>query len=77
MACSLLGVTALTQLVDWGRALARSRAYGWGCGPAPIDLVTQLLFLAVSVGVVVLLMTPATRRDFQSSRQSPAGTNGR
>jgi hypothetical protein len=76
VACSLLGVAALTQLVDWSRALARSRAFGWGWGPAPIDLVTQVLFLAISVGVVALLLTPATRRDFQSSRQPPAGTNG-
>jgi hypothetical protein len=75
--CSLGGVTALAGLVDWIGALVRSRAYGWGWGPAPIDLATAVLFLAVSVGVVVLLMTPATTRDFQSSRQPPAGTNGR
>jgi hypothetical protein len=42
-----------------------------------VDLVTVVLFLAASVGVIVLLMTPATRRDFQSSRQPPAATNGR
>ena len=77
VAFSLLGVAALAQLVDWIRALVRSRAYGWGWVPAPIDLVTQVLFLAVSVAVVVLLMTPATSRDFRSSRQPPAGTNGR
>jgi MFS family permease len=76
VACSLVGVTALVQLVDWVRALARSRAHG-GWGPAPIDLVTQVGFLAISVGVVVLLLTPATSRDFQSSRPPPAGTNGR
>src|SRR5215211_6822378 len=76
VASSLIGVTALVQLVDWVKALVRSRTtVGWG--PAPIDLVTQVLFLAVSVGVVVLLMTSATSRDFQSSRQPPAGTNGR
>ena len=77
VAFSLVGVTALVQLVDWIRALVRSQAQGWGWGPAPIDLVTQVLFLAISVGVVVLLMTPATSRDFQSSRQPRAGTNGR
>jgi hypothetical protein len=55
--------------------LLRWRARGWG--PAPIDLVTAVLFLAVSVGVVLVLMTPATSRDFRSSRQAPAGTNGR
>jgi hypothetical protein len=77
VAFSLVGVTALVQLVDWIRALVRSRTHGWEFGPAPIDLVTQVLFLAVSVGVVVLLMTPATSRDFQSSRQPPAGTNSR
>ena len=76
VACSLLAVTALVQLGDWIRALVRSRAYG-GWGPAPIDLVTQVLFLAVSVGVIVLLMTPATSRDFRSSSRPPAGTNGR
>lgn len=76
VACSLVGVTALVQLVDWVRALVRSRTTG-GWGPAPIDLATQVLFLAVSVAVVVLLMTSATSRDFQSSRQPPAGTNGR
>jgi len=76
VAFSLVGVTALVQLVDWVRALVRSRTTG-GWGPAPIDLVTQVLFLVVSVGVVVLLMTSATSRDFRSSRQSPAGTNGR
>jgi hypothetical protein len=76
VAFSLVGVTALVQLVDWARALVRSRTTG-GWGPAPIDLVTQVLFLVVSVGVVVLLMTSATSRDFRSSRQSPAGTNGR
>jgi hypothetical protein len=76
VACSLLGVTALVQLVDWIQALVRSRTTG-GWGPAPIDLVTQVLFLVISVGVVVLLMTPATSRDFRSSRQPPAGTNGR
>jgi hypothetical protein len=76
VAFSLVGITALVQLVDWIRALVRSRTTG-GWGPAPIDLVTQVLFLAISVGVVVLLMTSATSRDFQSSRQPPAGTNGR
>jgi hypothetical protein len=55
--------------------LMRSRARGWG--PAPIDLVTPVLFLAISVGVILLLMTPATRRDFRSSGQPLAGTNGR
>jgi hypothetical protein len=50
---------------------------GHGWGPAPIDLVTAVLVLAVSVGVVVLLMTPPTSRDFRSGRQPPAGTNGR
>jgi hypothetical protein len=77
VAFSLLGVTALAGLVDWIGALVRSRAHGWNLGPAPIDLVTAVLVLAVSVGVVVLLMTPATRRDFRSSRQPPVGTNGR
>jgi hypothetical protein len=48
---------------------------GWG--PAPIDLVTAVLFLAISVGVIVLLVTAATSRDFQSSRLPPGGTNGR
>jgi hypothetical protein len=76
VAFSLVGVTALVQLLDWVRALVRSRTTG-GWGPEPIDLVTQLLFLAISVGVVVLLMTSATSRDFQSTRQPPAGTNGR
>lgn len=77
VAFSLVGVTALVQLVDWIRALVRSRTHGWGWGPEPIDLVTQVLFLAISVGVVVLLMTSATSRDFQSSRQPPADTHGR
>jgi hypothetical protein len=76
VAYSLVGVTALAQLVDWIRALVRSRTHG-GWGPAPIDLVTQVLFLAISIGVVVLLMAPATSRDFQSSRQPPADTNDR
>jgi hypothetical protein len=74
---SLVGVTALVQLVDWFRALVRSRTHGWGWGPAPIDLVTQVLFLAISVGVVVLLMASATSRDFRSSSQLLARTNGR
>jgi uncharacterized membrane protein len=77
VACSLFGVTALAGLVDWIGALVRSRAHGWGWGPPPIDLATVALFLASSVGVVVLLLTPATRRDFQSSRQPPAATDGR
>jgi lysylphosphatidylglycerol synthetase-like protein (DUF2156 family) len=77
VAFSLLGVTALVQLADWIRALVRSRTHGWGWGPAPIDLVTQVPFLAISIGVVVLLMTPATSRDFRPSRQPPAGTNDR
>jgi hypothetical protein len=69
VAFSLLGVTALAGLVDWIGALVRSRTHGWGWGPAPIDLVTAVLFLAVSIGVVVLLMTPATNRDFRSARR--------
>jgi MFS family permease len=77
VAFSLVGVTALVQLADWIRALVRSRTHGWGWGPEPIDLVTQVLFLAISIGVVVLLMTSATSRDFQSSRQPPADTYGR
>jgi hypothetical protein len=77
VAFSLVGVTALVQLLDWFRALVRSRTHGWGWGPAPVDLVTQVLFLAISVGVVVLLLTSATSRDFRSSSQPPAGTNGR
>jgi hypothetical protein len=76
VACSLGGVAALAGLVDWIRALVRSRTLG-GWGPAPIDLVDAVLFLAISVGVVVLLRTSATSRDFRSSTQPPAGTNGR
>jgi hypothetical protein len=79
VACSLLGVTALAGLADWIRALMRSRAHGWAV-PAErvaVDLFTPVLFLAISIGVIVLLMTPTTSRDFLSSRQPPAGTNGR
>jgi hypothetical protein len=61
---SLAGVTALLGLADWIRALLRSRTLG-GWGPPSIDLVDAVLFLAVSVGVIALLMTPASRRDFQ------------
>jgi hypothetical protein len=75
VAWSLVGVTALAGLVEWVGALVRSPASGWA--PLPIDLVTAVLFLAISVGVVVLLMAPATRRDFRSSGQPSAGTNGR
>jgi hypothetical protein len=70
MACSLLGLIALAGLGDWIRALMRSRVDGLGV-PAErvaVDLATPVLFLAISVGVVALLMTPATRRDFQYSR---------
>ena len=70
VACSLLGLIALAGLGDWIRALMRSRVDGWGV-PAErvaVDLATPVLFLAISVGVIALLMTPATRRDFQSSR---------
>jgi hypothetical protein len=80
VAFSLLGVIALAGLVDWIGALVRSRAHGWGPVTAEVvavDLVTRVLLLAVSVGVSVLLMTPATSRDFRSSRPPPAGTNGR
>jgi hypothetical protein len=73
-----LAPTSATQATTDAPAtgmLMRSRARGWG--PAPIDLVTAVLFLAISVGVILLLMTPATRRDFRSSRQPLAGTNGR
>lgn len=79
VAGSLLGVTALAGLGDWIRALMRSRTHGWmvAAERVAVDLITPVLFLAISVGVVVLLMTPASRRDFQSSSQPPAGTNGR
>ena len=80
VACSLLGITALAGLVDWIGALMRSRADGRWPIPAEVvavDLVTAVGLLAISVGVVVLVMTPATRRDFRSSRQPPAATNGR
>jgi hypothetical protein len=80
VACSLLGVTGLAGLVDWIGAWLGSRAYGWGPVTAEVvavDLVTAVGLLAISVGGVVLLMTPATSRDFRSSRQPPAGTNGR
>jgi hypothetical protein len=80
VAFSLVGVTALAELVDWILPLGPSRAHGWGpviAERVAVDLVTAVLFLAISVGVIVLLMTPATRRDFRSSRQPPATTNGR
>jgi hypothetical protein len=80
VAFSLLGVTALAGLVDWTGALMRSRAQGrWPISVerVAVDLATAVGLLALSVGVVVLLMTPATRRDFRSSRPPPAGTNGR
>jgi hypothetical protein len=70
VACSLLGLIALAGLGDWTRALLRSRVDWWGV-PAErvaVDLTTPALFLAISVGVVALLMSPATKRDFQSSR---------
>lgn len=80
VACSLLGVTGLAGLVNWIGAWLGSRADGRWPIPAEVvavDLVTAVGLLAISVGVVVLLMTPATSRDFRSSRQPPAGTNGR
>jgi hypothetical protein len=80
VACSLLGVTALAGLADWIQALMSSRAHGRAPVPAErvaVDLVTPVLFLAISVGVIVLLLAPASRRDFRSSSQPPAGTNGR
>jgi hypothetical protein len=80
VAFALLGITALAGLVDWVRVLVVSRARGWEEVTAEmlaVDLVTVVLLLAASVGVIVLLMTPATRRDFQSSRQPPAATNRR
>jgi hypothetical protein len=47
----------------------RSWAHGWGLTAerVAIDLATPVLFLAISVGVIALLMIPATRRDFRSS----------
>ena len=80
VAFALLGITALAGLMDWIRVLVRSRARGWEEVTAEmlaVDLVTVVLLLAASVGVIMLLMTPATRRDFRSSRQPPAATNGR
>jgi hypothetical protein len=79
VAFSLLGITSLAGLVDWTGALMRSRADGRWPIPAErvaVDLATPVLFLAISIGVIVLLMTPATRRDFRSSHQLPAGANG-
>ena len=76
VAFSLVGVTALAELVDWILPLGPSRAHGWGpviTERVAVDLVTAVLFLAISVGVIVLLIAPATRRDFRSSRQPPAG----
>ena len=78
VAFSLVGVTALAELVDWLLPLGQSRARGWGpviADRVAVDLVTAVLFLAVSVGVIALLITPATRRDFRSSRQPPATTS--
>jgi hypothetical protein len=66
VASSLAGVAALVGVADWTAALLRSRTQGWG--PPPIDLVTAALFLLASVGVVVLLLSPASRRDFQHPR---------
>jgi len=79
VACSLVGVTALAGLADWTVALVRSRASGWEVTAerVAVDLVTPGLFLAISIGVVMLLMTPATSRDFRSDRQPPAGGNDR
>ena len=80
VAFSLLGVTALAGLVDWIGALVQSRADGRWPVPAEVvavDLMTPVLLLAISVGVILLLITPATRRDFRSNRQPPAGINGR
>jgi hypothetical protein len=80
VACSLLGVTGLAGLVDWIGAWLGSRADGRWPIPAErvaVDLATAVGLLAISVGIIVLLMTPATRRDFRSSRQPPAATNGR
>jgi hypothetical protein len=77
VAFSLLGTTALAGLADWIALFLRTRAGPTGFEPAPVDLITPLVFLAVCVGVVVLLLTPTTRGDFQSSGQpgtpSPSG----
>ena len=61
MAFSLLGTTALAGLADWIALFLRTRAGPIGFEPAPVDLITPLVFLAVCVGVVVLLLTPTTR----------------
>ena len=73
VAFSLLGVTALAGLADWTGALVRSRAHGWvvAAERVAVDLATPALFLAISAGVVVLLLRPATRRDFQATRRGP------
>jgi hypothetical protein len=73
VAFSLLGVIALAGLLDWIQALMRSRAHGWGVAAerVVVDLATPVLLLAISLAVVVLVMTPTTRRDFRSSSQPP------
>jgi hypothetical protein len=49
VAFSLVGVTALAELVDWILPLGPSRAHGWGpviAERVAVDLVTAVLFLA-------------------------------
>lgn len=71
VAFSLLGTTALAGLADWIALFLRTGAGPTGFEPAPVDLITPLVFLAVCVGVVVLLLTPTTR-----GTSSPGGQPG-
>ena len=53
--------------------MVRSQAHGreFPAEWIAVDLAMPALFLAISAGVVVLLLRPATRRDFQAGGQEP------
>jgi hypothetical protein len=79
VACSLGGVVALSWLLHPAAALLhRLEGPQVQFAPRGTDLIPPGVFLLVSVAVVVLLLVPATGRDFQAGEQpAPQGDRRR
>jgi hypothetical protein len=75
---SLAAVAALSGVLATARvALEPGVAGQAGAGTSPAELVPPVVALVVSVAVVVLVLSPATARDFRRIGQPPPGGGDR
>jgi hypothetical protein len=71
---SLAAVAALSGVLATASVAMKPGVAGQaGAGASPAELIPPVVALVVSIAVVVLVLSPATARDFRRIGQPPPG----